>query len=291
MYKKTKSNTEAKNKISQKRNLDDPDPEVDYHVNKIKFNAGNSADLNSLINDTIYDRHIEYIYGVAQFTTNNFTILEFPTKNSEIIKDNSISNKIYFDQLIFNEEAIFISFISLSGIRRYCIIKDKNNKIDVIINKLPPKEYMRNIFKEYKYYYLDHYDYNITKTNKKKNLNLFIDTLHVNCQPKPICLCAQFVHWALNASGFHFQGKFSAKLYHLEGKLKELGFYLVKNIKQLKEGDIAVLFIDKFKNNIDYYGHICVWDGNYWISDSADNFNIENIIKSGIDVYIYRYDW
>ena len=273
------------------RNSDYSDPEVDYHANRIEFNEGNSTDLNSLINDTGKNGHIEYIYGLAHFPKNNIQILEFPTKRSKIIEDNSINNKIYFDQIIINENAIFISFISLSGIRRYCIIKDKNNKIDVIIKKIPPREYMRNIFKEYKYHYIDHYDNSITKKNTKKSLKLFIDALHVNCQSESIWLCAQFVHWALNASGFHFQGKFSAKLYHLEGKLKELGFYLIKNDDQLKEGDIAVLIDYKLKDSIDYYGHICAWDGYYWISDSIEEFTIESLINDGVDVFIYRYDW
>ena len=145
---------------------------------------------------------------------------------------------------------------------------------------------MWNIFKIYKYHYIDNYINPNPEINKKKSLSTFIKTLEANEQPDPIKLCAQFVHWGLNTAGFKFQGKYYAKLYHLEGILEELGFHQIPKDSELKNGDIAVIEDEKTLNDPNYYGHICVWNNNYWLCDNkSKDLNIEDNIT-----FFYRYD-
>lgn len=225
-----------------------------------------------------------WYYGSANFNDNKIIILKEPSDNSEIIEDNSVSNPIYFDQIIVIPDKRYISYITLSGIRRYSLIEDKgNNKAS--IKFLDKNDYMWKIFGIYKYHYIDHYN-KPSDNNNKKSLSIFFQTLETNVQPKALKLCAQFVHWGLNVAGFHFQGKYSAKLYHLEGLLKELGFYEIPNNSELKKGDIAVVVNTKLEKNSDYYGHICAWDGNNWICDEKSNKLNSNINY----IHYYRYD-
>ena len=140
------------------------------------------------------------------------------------------------------------------------------------------------IFGLYKNHYIDNY-IKPKETEYKKSLSTFIDTLHINMQPEALGLCAQFVHWALNVAGFKFQGKFSAKLYHLEGLLNELGFHEIPHNSEFKRGDIIVFSIDELANKSDYYGHICAWDGEFWLCDGKDK-TLSYMDKS----HLYRYD-
>ena len=94
---------------------------------------------------------------------------------------------------------------------------------------------MWNIFKIYKYHYIDHYIEPEKSTNNKKSLSTFIKTLETNLQPKSLNLCAQFTHWGLNVAGFKFKGKYSAKSYHSEGLLKEIGFKEIPQKFRIKE--------------------------------------------------------
>ena len=231
------------------------------------------------------DLNIFWFYGAANFNGNKIIILKEPSENSDIIEDNTVSNPIYFDQIIIVSDKRYISYITLSGIRRYSLIDgEEGNKES--IQSLDKNDYMWKIFRIYKYNYIDHYIKPESNDNNKKSLSIFFKTLEKNVQPKALCLCAQFIHWGLNVAGFHFQGKYSAKLYHLEGLLKELGFYTIPNNSELKKGDIVVVVDTKLEKNPDYYGHICAWDGNCWICDEKSkklNGEIENF-------HYYRYD-
>ena len=148
------------------------------------------------------------------------------------------------------------------------------------------KKRSKNIFKIYKKNYVDNYIKPTDSSDNKKSLSAFIETLYNNLQPKGINLCAQFTHWALNVAGFKFQGKYSAKLYHTEGLLKELGFYEINKNSELKKGDIAVLVDDELVDKSDYYGHICAWDGKYWLCDCK-----AKSIKNKEIAHFYRYDF
>ena len=192
--------------------------------------------------------YIINIYGIADFKDNKIIVLKEPSKNSDVIEDKCVLNPINFDKLIrnFDTNNIYISYITISGIRRYSLIKDINKKL-ALIKKLDKVTYMWNIFKIYKNHYIDHYTNSDDDNgnNNKKSLSIFFNTLETNIQPNPISLCAQFVHWGLNVAGFKFQGKKFAKLYHLEGLLKEIGFHEIDRDSELKRGDIAVIADDK----------------------------------------------
>ena len=225
-----------------------------------------------------------FTYGIADFKDSKIIILTEPSDNSDIIEDPPVKNPLNFDQIINTSNKKYISYITISGIRRYSLIEENNNSL-ASIKLLDAKTYMWNIFKIYKSHYIDNYIKPENANNTKKSLSIFIKTLYNNLQPKSIHLCAQFTHWALNVAGFKFQGKYSAKLYHMEGLLKELGFYEIDKKSELKKGDIAVIVIDDLKDIEDYYGHICAWDGNYWLCDyKTDNLKYKKF------AHFYRFD-
>ena len=222
-------------------------------------------------------------YGLADFQNNKIIILNEPSDEANIIEDNTVINPINFDQIIESNNKKYISYITLSGIRRYSLIKDDTN-IKALITTLDADTYKWNIFKIYKKNYVDTY-VKPKEISNKKSLSTCINTLYINLQPKALGLCAQFVHWALNVAGFKFQGKYSAKLYHLEGLLKDLGFEEIDKNSELKRGDIIVIVDEKFKDNSLYYGHICIWDGNYWLCDEKCK-TLNNMDKW----HLYRYN-
>ena len=224
------------------------------------------------------------IYGLADFEDNKIVVLNKPSDEADIIEDNTVNNPINFDQIIEYNNKIYISYITLSGIRRYSLIKD-DNIIKASIKELDKETYKWNIFGIYKKNYIDTYTKPKELTNKK-SLSTCINTLHINFQHEPLCLCAQFVHWALNVAGFKFQGKYSAKLYHLEGLLKDLEFEEIDRNSKLKKGDIIVIVDEKLKNNPNYYGHISIWDGEYWICDEKRKTLANFMDKS----HLYRYN-
>ena len=231
---------------------------------------------------------LKYSYGQANITDNKIIILSSPSETSEIITDNTVSNPIDFDQIIIDKKNNnkYISFISISGIRRYILI-ESNNISKASINYLNPEKHRDNIFAKYQEYYINNYTpEKISSQNTKKSLSFFINNLKNNLQPEALSLCAQFVHWSLNATGFHFQGKYSAKLWYMEGLINQIGFHEIPNDSKLKVGDIMLIVNDKTKNIEDYYGHIVVWDGEYWLCDSRDSVLYENKKY----MHLYRYD-
>lgn len=230
----------------------------------------------------------KFKYGKADFGNNKIIILNQPSDNSDIIEDNSVINPLNFDQIIESSNKKYISYITLSGIRRYSLISDGNNKIINSIEDLDSETYKWNIFKIYKNHYIDNYTPPKEILNNKKSLSKFINTLYINLQPKALGLCAQFIHWALNVAGFKFKGKYNAKLYHLEGLMKELGFEEINKNEngELKKGDIVVIVDYNLAEESNYYGHICAWDGKYWLCDGKAKKL--NQIKNA---HFYRYNF
>ena len=222
-------------------------------------------------------------YGLADFLDNKIIVLSEPSDEADIIEDKTVINPLNFDQLIESNNKKYISYITLSGIRRYSLIETDTN-IKASLTTLDADTYKWSIFKIYKKHYIDTYT-KPEETNNKKSLSTCINTLYTNLQPEGLGLCAQFVHWALNVAGFKFQGKYSAKLYHLEGLLKDLGFEEIDKNTELKKGDIIVIVDEKLKKDPLYYGHICLWDGNYWLCDYKDK-TLKNKDKS----HLYRYN-
>ena len=229
------------------------------------------------------EKQITSFYGIAIFNDNKIIVLKAPSENSDIVEDNSVVNPVFFDKIIKFPNKEYISYITISGIRRYSLLSD-NMVCKAIFKSMNKETYKWCIFGIYKNHYIDNYIKPEEKTNKK-SLSIFIDTLNINAQLEPLGLCAQFVHWALNVAGFNFKGKFSAKLYHLEGLLKELGFHEIPRNSELKKGDIIVIVIDELINKSDYYGHICAWDGEFWICDDK-----EKTLNNKNEAHLYRFD-
>ena len=71
-------------------------------------------------------------YGSANFNDNKIIVLKEPSDNSFTIEDNSVSNPIYFDQIIIISDKRYISYITISGKRRYSLIEDKESIIIII---------------------------------------------------------------------------------------------------------------------------------------------------------------
>ena len=67
--------------------------------------------------------------------------------------------------------------------------------------------------------------------------------------------------------------------------LKDLEFEEIDRNSKLKKGDIIVIVDEKLKNNPNYYGHISIWDGEYWICDEKRK-TLANMDKS----HLYRYN-
>ena len=72
----------------------------------------------------------------------------------------------------------------------------------------------------------------------------------------------------------------------MEGLINQIGFHEIPNDSKLKVGDIMLIVNDKTKNIEDYYGHIVVWDGEYWLCDNRDSVLYENKKY----MHLYRYD-
>ena len=82
--------------------------------------------------------------------------------------------------------------------------------------------------------------------------------------------CARYVANALEASGLKFQRQPSAYLYHTRGILKQAGFGLVSvGLRGYtpEKGDVCV--VNRFGSHV--HGHICIFNGNNWISDFIQN--------------------
>ena len=112
---------------------------------------------------------LKYSYGQANITDNKIIILSSPSETSEIITDSTVSNPIDFDQIIIDKKNNnkYISFISISGIRRYILI-ESNNISKASINYLNPEKHRDNIFAKYQEYYLNNYTpEKISSQNKK----------------------------------------------------------------------------------------------------------------------------
>ena len=113
------------------------------------------------------NQNIIWIYGIADFHDNKITVLKEAVDNSEIIEDSSVKNPINFDQIINGLNKNYISYITISGVRRYSLI-EKNDNLNPTIKFLPKNEYMWNIFKIYKYHYIDNYINPNPEINNKK---------------------------------------------------------------------------------------------------------------------------
>ena len=106
--------------------------------------------------------------------------------------------------------------------------------------------------------------------------------------------CAKYIREALEAGGISTAGHpINAKEYHTKNFLLNKNFKLIKTITSYKEaldqkgvlGDIAVMTSPSGGD-----GHICMWNGEQWVSDFKQN-RLYPYQSSGNDFGIWIYRW
>jgi len=90
----------------------------------------------------------------------------------------------------------------------------------------------------------------------------------------------KYISNALMSAGFVFHKPNTACQFHTDGILKKMGFTLMPSPKKFKKGDIAVHGCNGANKN----GHIQIYDGNKWYSDTVQN----NLNIYGKNFNIYR---
>jgi len=108
----------------------------------------------------------------------------------------------------------------------------------------------------------------------KWDISAAVAYLTKNALAKSIGKCAKYVRTAIEAGGLSTDGR-PASAYQYVDFLPKIGFSEINKItgkikqrdwslKNAKPGDIAVMKHGK-------HGHICMWDGQRWISDFVQN--------------------
>jgi hypothetical protein len=123
------------------------------------------------------------------------------------------------------------------------------------------------------------------------NLDKALDWFNKNKQTRNTGRCVEYIRTMLEESGFNFQG-YPRSAYQYCTALPRNGFKHIKTIygkdKQYEwsctealPGDIAVMSHGQ-------YSHICMWDGQHWISDFVQQ-NAWPYANEG-KINIFRYE-
>ena len=114
------------------------------------------------------------------------------------------------------------------------------------------------------------------------NSDRSVDYLVNNANSKSKCMCAWYVMKALHAGGCFPCGIYPAYAY--KDNLINMGFSEI-NSNEIKKGDVCVLS----QNSKSEFGHIAIYDGNYWISDFKQKSIYPNqVYKDESSVHFYR---
>lgn len=101
--------------------------------------------------------------------------------------------------------------------------------------------------------------------------------------------CARYVANAFESIGLNFQRQSSAYMYHTNGVLKDMGFGVVSQGQSgytAQKGDVCV--INKFGSH--KHGHICIFDGQNWVSDFVQkNASPYREYPGENNIFFYRY--
>jgi hypothetical protein len=129
---------------------------------------------------------------------------------------------------------------------------------------------------------------NSFKTSQKGDLKSAADFAR-NHAPGSKGRCARFVANALESIGLNFQRQSSAYMYHTNGVLKDMGFGVVSQGQSgytAQKGDVCV--INKFGSH--KHGHICIFDGQNWVSDFVQkNASPYKDYPGENNIFFYRY--
>jgi hypothetical protein len=129
---------------------------------------------------------------------------------------------------------------------------------------------------------------NSFKTSQKGDLKSAADFAR-NHAPGTKGACARYVANAFESIGLNFQRQSSAYMYHSNGVLKDMGFGVVSQGQSgytAQKGDICV--INKFGSH--KHGHICIFDGQNWVSDFVQkNASPYKDYPGENNIFFYRY--
>lgn len=129
---------------------------------------------------------------------------------------------------------------------------------------------------------------NSFKTTQKGDIKGAADFAR-NHAPGTKGACARYVANAFESIGLNFQRQSSAYMYHTNGVLKDMGFGVVSQGQSgysAQKGDVCV--INKFGSH--KHGHICIFDGQNWVSDFVQNNASPYRDNPGENnIFFYRY--
>lgn len=129
---------------------------------------------------------------------------------------------------------------------------------------------------------------NSFKTTQKGDIKGAADFAR-NHAPGTKGACARYVANAFESIGLNFQRQSSAYMYHTNGVLKDMGFGVVSRGQSgysAQKGDVCV--INKFGSH--KHGHICIFDGQNWVSDFVQNNASPYRDNPGENnIFFYRY--
>lgn len=110
-------------------------------------------------------------------------------------------------------------------------------------------------------------------------------TLTANSREKSIGKCAKYVADALQSAGYKFNRQPSAYMYHTNGVLSGMGFECIgRTNSQPQAGDICV--INRFNGHP--HGHICMFNGQQWISDFRQRTPVPYKVGAPGGLWYYR---
>ena len=129
---------------------------------------------------------------------------------------------------------------------------------------------------------------NSFKTSQKGDIKGAADFAR-NHAPGSKGSCAKYVANAFESIGLNFQRQSSAYMYHTNGVLKDMGFGVVSQGQSgysAQKGDVCV--INKFGSH--KHGHICIFDGQNWVSDFVQkNASPYRDYPGENNIFFYRY--
>lgn len=94
------------------------------------------------------------------------------------------------------------------------------------------------------------------------NIDAAVHHLVSHAHAKSIGYCAAYVANAMQAGGLRFQRQPSAYMYHTNGIMRGMGFYLVPRGSPRK-GDVYV----QMNTRSHVHGHMAMYSGSQWVSD------------------------
>lgn len=227
--------------------------------------------MNELLQDEVLVQHItDAKLNILKEILEGFGEEEFgPTDRQVLYKNNDVNGEFIFDELIDNIGIVEMIKNHLTNGRTSNNPGDASNQTS---NREP-------VVAKY------------VSPDGKWNIDRAISWINSNSLNNSVGSCAKYVRMAIEAGGMSTVGRPVAAC-NYTAFLPSKGFKHIATLSNKQEqnqfssnkaqkGDIAVMSHGK-------YGHICMWNGNQWISDFKQN-NMWPYSGNGI-CRIFRYD-